>query len=98
MKAWIIEALNGIDKARLSEVADPAPAAGEVLIRLSCAALNPADRYLAQGEYPAKPTLPHILGREGTGVVVAVGGGVEGHSAGQKQAILRGDTGVSRWG
>jgi NADPH2:quinone reductase len=98
MKAWIIEGFNGIDKARLTEVADPTPAAGEVLVRLSNAALNPADRYLAQGEYPAKPPLPHILGREGTGIIAALGDGVQGHSIGQKRAILRGDTGVARWG
>jgi NADPH2:quinone reductase len=89
MKAWIIEALNGIENARLTEVADPVPAAGEVLLRVSYAALNPADRYLAQGEYPAKPPLPHILGRDGSGVIVG---------SGEKRAILRGEMGVSRWG
>jgi NADPH2:quinone reductase len=89
MKAWIIEALNGIENARLTEVADPVPAAGEVLLRVGYAALNPADRYLAQGEYPAKPLLPHILGRDGSGVIVG---------SGEKRAILRGEMGVSRWG
>lgn len=89
MKAWIIEAMNGIENARLTEVADPVPAAGEVLMRVNYAALNPADRYLAQGEYPAKPPLPHILGRDGSGVIVGTG---------EKRAILRGEMGVSRWG
>jgi NADPH2:quinone reductase len=98
MKAWIIDSLNGIDKARLTEVADPAPAAGEVLLRVTYAALNPADRYLAAGEYPAKPPMPHILGRDGSGVIAACGPGVEGHPIGQKRAILRGENGVSRWG
>jgi NADPH:quinone reductase-like Zn-dependent oxidoreductase len=50
MKAWIIERLDGIEKARLTEVADPVPAAGEVVLRLTRAALNPADRYLAEGQ------------------------------------------------
>ncbi len=98
MKAWIIEGLHGIDKARLTEVADPIPAAGEVVLRLTCAALNPADRYLAEGQYPAKPPFPHILGRDGSGTVVATGAGVQDHPIGQKRAILRGDMGVSRWG
>jgi len=98
MKAWIIERLDGIEKARLTEVADPVPAAGEVVLRLACAALNPADRYLAEGQYPAKPPFPHILGRDGSGTVVSVGPGVQGHAVGQKRAILRGDMGVSRWG
>src|SRR6185436_15344540 len=98
MKAWIIERLDGIDKLNLTSVTDPKPAAGEVLLRLNFAALNPADRYLAQGEYPAKPPFPHTLGRDGSGVIAAVGAGVQGHAVGQKQAILRGDMGVSRWG
>ena len=98
MKAWIIERLDGIDKLKLTDVTDPKPAAGEVLLRLHFAALNPADRYLAQGEYPAKPSMPHILGRDGSGVIAEVGAGVHGHAAGQKRAILRGDMGVSRWG
>ena len=91
MKAWIIERLDGIEKARLTEVADPVPAAGEVVLRLTRAALNPADRYLAEGQYPAKPPLPHILGRDGSGTVVSSGAGVQDHLPGQKRAILRGE-------
>jgi len=98
MKAWLMDGFTGVHKLRLTDVADPVPAAGEVLLRVTYAALNPADRYLAQGEYPAKPPLPHILGRDGTGMVVATGPGVEGHPVGQKRAILRGEVGVSRWG
>ena len=98
MKAWIIERFDGIEKARLAEVADPVPAVGEVVLRLACAALNPADRYLAEGQYPAKPTLPHILGRDGSGTIVSTGAGVQDHPVGQKRAILRGDMGVTRWG
>jgi NADPH:quinone reductase len=98
MRAWIIERFDGIEKARFTEVADPVPAAGEVLMRVTFAALNPADRYLAAGEYPAKPPLPHILGRDGSGVICASGPGVQGHPIGQKRAILRSELGVSRWG
>src|SRR6186713_2512062 len=98
MKAWIIERFEGIDKLQFTDVADPQPAAGEVVLRLHFAALNPADRYLAQGEYPAKPPLPHILGRDGSGEILQIGSGVQGHAVGQKRAILRGDMGVSRAG
>ena len=98
MKAWLMDGFTGVDKLRLTDVADPRPAAGEILLRVTYAALNPADRYLAQGEYPAKPPLPHILGRDGSGTIVATGPGVEGHPVGQKRAILRGEVGVTRWG
>jgi len=98
MRAWFIDSFTGVEHLRLTEVADPAPAAGEALIDLHFAALNPADRYLAQGEYPAKPPLPHVMGRDGVGKIAALGEGVSNFAVGQRVTILRGDTGVSRWG
>ena len=98
MKAWIIDRFDGIDKMRLTEVADPKLKPGDVLLRVNYAALNPADRYLAEGQYPAKPPLPHILGRDGTGIVAGITMGVKDHPIGAKRAILRGETGVTNWG
>jgi NADPH2:quinone reductase len=98
MKAWTINNFSGIEQARLVDVPDPRPAAIEVLLRVKFAALNPADAYLAKGEYPGKPPLPHILGRDGVGEIVAVGNAVRDLSTGIKRAILRSDVGVNRWG
>ena len=61
MRAWILESLGGLEKLTLADVPDPTPAAGEVVLRMILAGLNPADRYLAEGHYPARPTFPHIL-------------------------------------
>lgn len=94
MKAWIIDGYEGIEKLRLADVADPAPADGEAVLRVHFAALNPADYYLAQGQYPAKPSFPHILGRDGIGTVESVGAGVNDLEPGDLRLILRGDTGV----
>jgi NADPH2:quinone reductase len=98
MRAWVIDGFESIDKARLTDVPDPAPGRGEALLRVIFSALNPADAYLAQGMYPAKPALPHILGRDGLGEVVAIGEGVAHLRIGQKQALLRGEAGINRWG
>ena len=98
MKAWLLDSLSGIDHLRLADVPDPKPAAGEVLLDVTFAALNPADRYLAEGQYPARPALPHILGRDGVGVVREVGPGVSGFQPGDSYAILRGEVGISRPG
>jgi NADPH2:quinone reductase len=98
MKAWLIDALDGIDKLRLAEVPDPQPGAGEVLLDVTFAALNPADRYLAEGQYPARPTLPHILGRDGVGIVRQIGPGVSGFQVGEPYTILRGEVGIERPG
>ena len=58
------------------------------------AALNPADRYLAEGQYPAKPALPHVLGRDGVGTVREIGAGVTSVKPGETVVVLRGETGV----
>jgi NADPH2:quinone reductase len=62
------------------------------------AGLNPADAFLALAQYPAKPPLPHVLGRDGVGEVIAVGEGVQNVKRGDLVGILRGDTGVEVWG
>jgi NADPH2:quinone reductase len=98
MKAWIIEKFDGVENAKLTDVADPKPAADEVVLRVKFASLNPADAYLAKGEYPAKPPLPHVLGRDGVGEVVAVGANVRDVKVGEKKVLLRGEAGVNRWG
>jgi NADPH2:quinone reductase len=98
MKAWLLDELSGIERMRIGDVAEPVADDGEVVIRLEYAGLNPADRYLAKGEYPGKPKMPHVLGRDGVGIISAVGTGVREYSVGQRALILRGETGVTRWG
>src|SRR5215213_6625492 len=98
MKAWMLARLGGIGELKLQSVADPRPGRGEVLLRVRYASLNPADRHLADGRYPAKPALPHILGRDGVGDVVEVGEGVASIQPGDRLAILRSEIGVNRWG
>ena len=60
MRAWLMDSYDGVEKLRLGDVADPEPGPGQVLIKLKFAALNPADAFLSQGMYPAKPAIPHI--------------------------------------
>lgn len=99
MKAWMLKEFGGLGALELREdVEVPAPGGGEVRVRLQFAGLNPADRYLSEKLYPARPSFPHILGRDGSGVVEAVGAGVSGLKEGDAVALLRGEAGVSRWG
>ena len=98
MRAWLLDRMEGLTALRLGEAADPIPEAGEVVVEVELAALNPADRYLAEGQYPAKPKMPHILGRDGIGTVTAVGPGVTNLQVGNRRIFLRGDAGVSRPG
>lgn len=98
MRAWTIPNQRGLNGLRLESLPDPEPGPGEVVLRVHLAALNPADRYLAEGLYPARPRFPHVLGRDGVGKVVAVGEGVAGWHPGDTALVLRGPTGVDRHG
>jgi NADPH:quinone reductase-like Zn-dependent oxidoreductase len=93
-----MDSFDGVETLRLAEVADPKAGNGEVLLRIRFAALNPADAFLAQGMYPAKPPLPHILGRDAVGEVLEVGAGVERLRVGDTVGILRCHAGVEVWG
>jgi len=56
---------------------NPIPAPGEVLIRVKAAGLNFADILARQGLYPDGPPKPCVMGYEVSGLIEAVGGGVD---------------------
>ncbi|CAO3422427.1 NAD(P)H-quinone oxidoreductase [Azospirillum doebereinerae] len=56
----------------------PVPAAGEVLIRVAAAGMNRGDLLQRQGLYPPPPGASDLPGLEVSGVVAALGPGVEG--------------------
>jgi NADPH:quinone reductase len=90
-----MDGYDGVEKLRLAHEDDPKPGPGEVLLRVRYVALNPADAFLARGMYPAKPKLPHILGRDAVGEVVAVGPGVKWPKVWESVGILRCEMGVN---
>jgi len=54
----------------------PKPASGQVLIKVEAAVINPSDLYMMQGDYNGDYKYPLTPGVEGSGVVVASGGGI----------------------
>lgn len=71
------------DVLRIAEEPVVEPAEGEVRIRIEAIGVNRLDQMMRAGSYPGPVRLPHArLGCEGTGVVDAVGPGVEGLAAG----------------
>ena len=79
MRAVVLRGPGPSELLRVEEVADPAPAAGEVVVRLRAAALNHRDVWIrsATGAYAGGFSKPVILGSDGAGEVVAAGAGVE---------------------
>jgi NADPH:quinone reductase len=76
MKAILVREFGGPDVLKLEEVPTPKPAAGEVLVCIHAAGVNPYDTYMRAGAYARKPPLPYTPGSDGAGVVEAVGEGV----------------------
>jgi NADPH2:quinone reductase len=74
MRAIRVHSFGDPDVLRLEEVAElRAPRAGEVLVRLRAAGVNPVDTYMRSGQYGALPPLPYTPGSDGAGVVEAIG-------------------------
>jgi NADPH:quinone reductase-like Zn-dependent oxidoreductase len=77
--------LHGDRDLRLSEIdAPPAPAAGEVQIRVHAVALNHIDVWGFRGMAFAKRLMPLVVGAEGSGTINAVGEGVTALKPGDK--------------
>ena len=77
MKAILVGEFGGPEVLKLKQVPTPQPAAGQVLVRIHAAGVNPYDTYMRAGAYARKPPLPYTPGSDGAGVVEAVGAGVK---------------------
>lgn len=84
MRAYFVPASG--EAATLTDLPIPTPAAGEVLLRVRAAGLNPFDNHIAAGmlEPFMEHRYPVVLGRDASGVVEAVGEGVEGVAVGDE--------------
>jgi NADPH2:quinone reductase len=77
MKAIVVHEFGGPEVLKLEEVPTPKPAAGQVLVRIHAAGVNPYDTYMRAGTYAIKPPLPYTPGSDAAGVIEAVGDGVK---------------------
>src|SRR5438876_7303112 len=66
----------------------PAPAAGEVLIKVAAAGVNRPDVFQRRGRYPPPPGASDIPGLEVSGIVEAVGPGVDTFRVGDAVCAL----------
>lgn len=73
MRAVVCNAFEGIKALSLTEVAEPQPAANEVLIDVHAASVSYMDYLMTCGGYQMRPALPYIPGTDAAGVVVACG-------------------------
>ena len=84
MKAVVVEEAGGPDALQVVDRPEPEPGPGELRVDVRAAGVNFIDIYERSGAYPL-PT-PFVVGSEGSGVVSAVGDGVDGFSTGDRVA------------
>lgn len=94
MKAIVVHQFGGPEVLKLEEIPTPKPAAGQVLVRIDAAGVNPYDTYMRAGTYAVKPPLPYTPGSDGAGVVEAIGDGVKKLKAGDRVYTARTLTGA----
>src|SRR5205823_4086968 len=94
MKAILVRQFGGPEVLKLEEVPTPKPAAGQVLVRIHAAGVNPYDTYMRAGTYAVKPPLPYTPGSDGAGVIEAVGEGVKSVKVGDRVYTAKTVTGA----
>ena len=84
MRAIRVAQFGGPEVLKLEEIPTPSPAAGQILVHVRAAGVNPYDTYMRAGLYPVKPPLPYTPGSDAAGVVESVGSGVTKVKAGDR--------------
>lgn len=90
MKALCFYQHGGLDVLKYDDVADPAPAAGEVLVEVKACALNHLDIWVLRGWPGLDLKMPHWGGSDISGVVAGLGEGVKGFKTGERVVIDHG--------
>ncbi|XVS64644.1 NAD(P)H-quinone oxidoreductase [Actinosynnema sp. CA-299493] len=88
MRAITIREPGGPDVLAWTEVRDPEPGPGEVLLDVAATAVNRADLLQRQGHYPPPKGTSDVLGLECSGTVAALGDGVTGWRVGDEVCAL----------
>ena len=88
MRAVIASEPGGPEVLTLTELPDPVPGPGEVVIDVAATAVNRADTLQRQGKYPPPPGASDVLGLECSGTISAVGPEVNGWQVGDEVCAL----------
>ncbi len=88
MRAVTQTSPGGPETLVVTELPDPVPGPGEVLIEVAATAVNRADLLQRQGFYPPPPGASDVIGLECSGTVAAVGEGVTTWAVGDQVCAL----------
>jgi NADPH:quinone reductase-like Zn-dependent oxidoreductase len=94
MKAVVVHQYGGPEVLKFEDYPDPVPGAGEVLVRVAAASVNPIDYKrragLTKDFYPLQ--FPGLIGVDMAGTVAKIGPGVEGFSVGDQVFAMADNT------
>ena len=90
MKAFVLEATDGLQSAVVKDIETPTPKAGEVLVAVKAAALNHRELWITRGQYPGMVPVPFSMGCDGAGVIESVGEGVDERRIGEEVVLYPG--------
>src|SRR5918998_3905087 len=94
MKAIRVHEFGAPEVMRLEDVPEPRAGAGQILVRVRAAGVNPVDTYVRAGAYAKTPELPYTPGSDAAGIVEAVGEGVARVRAGDRVYLAGSLTGT----
>ena len=90
MKALMCNAPGGPETLQVEDIPNPTPSKGEVLIAVKAVGLNFPDLLVIRDLYQFKPPRPFAPGSEVSGVIEAVGEGVNGLAVGDRVLAFSG--------
>ena len=90
MKAVLLDGFGGLEVMGIGEADKPAPAEGQVLVKVVATSINRPDLVQRAGNYPAPKGDSEILGLEVAGTIAEIGPGVEGWQVGDRVISLVG--------
>ncbi|HEX8620880.1 MAG TPA: NADPH:quinone oxidoreductase family protein [Allosphingosinicella sp.] len=94
MKALLSNSPGGPETLELTDLPDPSPGPGQLLVRVRACAINYPDVLIIEDKYQFKPPRPFAPGGEIAGTVEAVGEGVEGWAEGDRLIAMIGHGGL----
>ncbi len=87
MRALYFTEHGDVERLVCGDLPVPHPGAGEVVVKVTAAALNHLDLFVLRGLPGITVPLPHVGGADGAGVVAEVGDGVAGWRAGDEVVL-----------
>jgi NADPH:quinone reductase len=95
MKALLSHAPGGPETLKLTDVDDPVPGPGQLLVRVKACAINYPDVLIIEDKYQFKPPRPFAPGGEVAGIVELAGEGVTGWKEGDRLIAMLGHGGLA---